>query len=1727
MSASPASPDSSDAPEAADDAPAPRRSWLRRVGRVLGLAGAGLLLLLAVGLLVLQTDSGATALARYVAGAANPLPGTTLSIDRASGSWLRSLRLTGVTLTRTDSTTGAAVEMARVDTLSARYRLLPLLQGRLHLTDVSADGPAVTMRQAADSSWDWARVLPAGAEEDTSAGMPVQIDRVAVTDGAVQSQFYAEGRDSTAHVQDLRVRARDLHTAPSVTGRLDTLGLQARLPTDTTDLRLAARGRLEPAVLQLDTLQFDSPRSRVRGGGRLGIPASPDSSVNDVDLRLRTDPFVLADLTPLVPTLDVSPEEALTLDLRVTGSGRALTATANGSVSTGGTLSATATATPSADSTGDTPLQYRLDAEVDRLTTSLLGPPDSSLNRLSASAEADLRGPSLTALDGTAALRVRDTRWGDYTVADASLTSTVEEGTAELDAQSTINGATLQATGQMRPFDAAPSAALTLRTQGLDVAALAPDAGVESDLSATAEVEGSNLGGPDMSLDAQLELAPSRLNTQRLTGGTLSIALRPEQARLNGRLALPEGRLATAGSLERDGSEAFALEYLRMEEVDLAALAGDTTDSRINGTLRANGRGFTPEALQLDASADLADAHYGAHRLSTLSATARLADGDLRAETDFVLNESTWSLAATGQPFADPLALALTEGRFRNVDLGPFLQDSTQSSDLNGTVEGRLAGTEPSSLRLDAAMTLDSSRVNRQSLDGAETQVRLRDGTLTSDGTLETPQGRGEWAATARPFDAEPSYELTEGQFENLNAGALAGVPGLRTALSGGLTLEGRGADPSSLSLDAGIALSESSINDAVLSEGQLSIGVADGGASADGAFSLADGHVQLKGRGDSLATTPTYTARAAAGGLDVAALAGNDSLTARLDTLQWTLDGRGTDPDSLAATTQLTAEGARWDQFRVHTLDAGGTLEDGRLALDTLGIDSNVLDGQGRGALALTDTTASSSLALDATVTNLQPLQRLVGAQRLRLQEATLKARLYGTAVDQRFDGALELEGLTYDDFQLAEADVDLNGARDTDQLQQLEVDGTLGYASLPALSVERTRLRASYDGSQADVSSTFQLDSSHRADLRASVTPEADQTTVTLSRLDLRMGPDQWALAQEATLTAGDQYRVENFRLRSDDQRLSADGVVDTGGDQDLSVTAQDVRLGEVSPLFGFSGLGGTLSGEMDLTGPATAPVLDGGLALDLRSNDEPVGTMQLDVGYDSLAVGLDATLTHTDGSRLTATGSLPADLRLDATSPVDVGQRPVQLALSTDRFPVNWVDPFLDPETVRDVRGSVAADVTVGGTLNDPDLQGTASLENGGAYLPALGTPYRNAQAALSFADDQVTLDQAAVQSGNSGRLRASGVVNFPQLTVGTFDLDLNASNFLAIDTRAYRRALIDGSMELQGTTQEPELNGTVEVQSADVSFTEATAAGESAATVALSSDDQLTLENRFGIRTTASDTTTYDAYDALAMDLTVRIRRDTWLRSQSTPEMNIQFTGDLDLNKAPRKDPEVYGTIEVVEGRSTLQQFGQEFQISEGTLTFNGDPYTPYLNLAALYEQRARGSQESEVRITLTLEGRPDDLTPTLASEPPMDTRNILSYLATGRPADELFSGGSSGSGEGGGGGNLGTQVLLGQATNLVENLAANELGMDVVRLQIRTSGTSYLTLGRYFTPRFFVSIEQPVSTSSLNGSQSAAYLPDLTMEYNLTDALLLRALSTQNSFQVDFLFEYAY
>src|SRR5690606_32757647 len=201
-------------------------------------------------------------------------------------------------------------------------------------------------------------------------------------------------------------------------------------------------------------------------------------------------------------------------------------------------------------------------------------------------------------------------------------------------------------------------------------------------------------------------------------------------------------------------------------------------------------------------------------------------------------------------------------------------------------------------------------------------------------------------------------------------------------------------------------------------------------------------------------------------------------------------------------------------------------------------------------------------------------------------------------------------------------------------------------------------------------------------------------------------------------------------------------------------------------------------------------------------------------------------------------------------------------------------------------------------------------------------------------------------------------ASGTINLAELTLGEFDITLLANEFLAVDSREYR-AVVDADLQLSGTTDRPVLTGVLELERAEINLTEETTSPD-LEMVELTEADLAVLEQRFGLRVTEEDTTTFDFFEALTMDLEVQMERNTWLRSRSNPRMDIQFSGNLDLSKRPEQDIQIFGSIEVVPEHSRIVQFGKRFTLTSGTLTFNGPAADPYVDVEAAYDVPARGT-----------------------------------------------------------------------------------------------------------------------------------------------------------------------
>ena len=284
-------------------------------------------------------------------------------------------------------------------------------------------------------------------------------------------------------------------------------------------------------------------------------------------------------------------------------------------------------------------------------------------------------------------------------------------------------------------------------------------------------------------------------------------------------------------------------------------------------------------------------------------------------------------------------------------------------------------------------------------------------------------------------------------------------------------------------------------------------------------------------------------------------------------------------------------------------------------------------------------------------------------------------------------------------------------------------------------------------------------------------------------------------------------------------------------------------------------------------------------------------------------------------------------------------------------------------------------------------------------------------------------------------------------------------------------------------------------------------------------------------------TEEDTTTFDFYQALTMNLSVQIERDTWIRSQENPEMAIQFTGNLDVQKQANADPQVFGSIEVIPQRSRIQQFGKEFDITSGTLTFNGPATDPRMSIAAEYRVPNRDNPgDDPVIITLAVEGRLDDLEITPGSENPsgMELTDIVSYVVFGRPASQSFLlGGGGGSGQTGVG-EIGAGIALGQIAGLLESTLGEELGLDVIEIEQNGLEGTTITAGTYYVIRglpnpVFLAVSQPISYGAATEARalSTEQKTQITVEYELLRGLLANLNGSAGRFRFTLVWRTSY
>ena len=283
-----------------------------------------------------------------------------------------------------------------------------------------------------------------------------------------------------------------------------------------------------------------------------------------------------------------------------------------------------------------------------------------------------------------------------------------------------------------------------------------------------------------------------------------------------------------------------------------------------------------------------------------------------------------------------------------------------------------------------------------------------------------------------------------------------------------------------------------------------------------------------------------------------------------------------------------------------------------------------------------------------------------------------------------------------------------------------------------------------------------------------------------------------------------------------------------------------------------------------------------------------------------------------------------------------------------------------------------GQMLLQMNVGGTLTDPQPQGTIQIKDGTANYAGLPSGLSEMNGSLAFTRDRVRIEQLTARTGG-------GTLDF-QGEATTYNKQLNF-NLTAIGKDVRLRYPPGVS-----STANAEVHWTG-------SLTNSTVSGQVMVTklaVTPGFDFGSYLQrSRQSVVLAPANSPLYN----VKLDVAVHTAPELQMKTAVA-----RLSGDADLRlRGSVARPSVLGRADILEGEATFN--GIKFRLERGDITFsNPVAIEPQLNMEATTHVR---NYDLDVMVT----GTPDRLNVNYRSEPPLPKSDIIALLALGRTTEE--------------------------------------------------------------------------------------------------------------------------
>lgn len=482
----------------------------------------------------------------------------------------------------------------------------------------------------------------------------------------------------------------------------------------------------------------------------------------------------------------------------------------------------------------------------------------------------------------------------------------------------------------------------------------------------------------------------------------------------------------------------------------------------------------------------------------------------------------------------------------------------------------------------------------------------------------------------------------------------------------------------------------------------------------------------------------------------------------------------------------------------------------------------------------------------------------------------------------------------------------------------------------------------------------------------------------------VDLTGSLDQSAIRLDRTAVLSREaggWRLSPATLRMQGGGLRLSGLF--GGEQtELEASLQAVPLALLDLANSDLGLGGTADGTLQFTSPrAAAPTGK----LNLRVKGLTRSGLALSSAPIDIGVNAELDSRRLAARAVVAKGGATVGRMQALVSPLGSGslsERIFRAPLQAQLRYAGDADTLwrLTNVEIVSLGGDLRVSASAGGTLSDPQIQGSLSTRNGRITSPVTGMVLSDVRANGQFSGSRLVIPDLQGRSGN-GSVNGSATFDISAERGIGMDIDLKANRAVLLD-RDDVGATVTGPIQIRSSGNGGAISGDLDVVSSRFTLGRASAVAE------------ITQLRLIEINRSGDQVERPRGIAPWRLDIAARAPNNLMVEGLG---MQSEWSADLKIGGLATA-PSFLGTASLLRG--TYDFAGKRFDLQEGRLTFTGSsPVNPLVDVRAVADVQ-------DLSATITVTG--SSLRPIIAfsSTPAMPQDELLSRLLFGTSIGNL-------------------------------------------------------------------------------------------------------------------------